>query len=133
MSVEATIKTGATTVAASGGDDQVLESLGISGGKNLVRFVGDDNIITRRTLEFSTTTPKISPSAPNGYTQQRASVFMRFPLSLDNGNTTVNTVSITLAVDPETTSSEIEEYCETAAQVLAQSDFAEFWAQLSLA
>jgi hypothetical protein len=54
-------------------------------------------------------------------------------LALDNGNRTVNTFTLSLSVDPETTDAEIESMLVLAAQLLHDSDFSDFWKKQSLA
>jgi hypothetical protein len=132
MSLEATIKTGATALAATGGDDQALVSLGISANKNVVFFDGDTDFRTRRTIDFTTKAPTVQASAPNGYTQARSTALLKFPLELDNGERTVNTVRIEVAYDPESTAAEVEEMLEVAGQVVGTSAFFDFWKEHNL-
>ncbi len=74
---------------------------------SLKAFFGPEAFIDRKTVEFSVKEPKVSSTAPNGYTQARRKVLIKEPLALDNGNYTTNTVSIEFSVDVETTDLEI--------------------------
>jgi hypothetical protein len=132
MSIETAIKTGATAVAASGGDDTNLVSLGIQGNKHTLYLEGATSLLERTYFEFSVKNPQPSPSAPGGSTQARATLLIKSPLTLANDNRTVNTVKIEVAYDPETTSADVEELMETAAQLAAASDFLPFWKGLNL-
>jgi hypothetical protein len=91
-------------------------------------FDGDTELLTAKSIDFSVKEPTVSASAPNGYTQARRVALLRFPLELDNGNRTVCTAKVELAVDVEATSAEIAEYVLITSQVLADADFAAFWA-----
>jgi hypothetical protein len=75
----------------------------------------------------------VSDSAPGGYTQQRATMLLKKPKVLANGNRTVNTARYELAYDPETTNAEIEEMVETSAQCIGTSAFLPFYQTLNLA
>lgn len=132
MSLEATIKTGATAIAATGGDDQALVSLGIVNNTNPLMFDGDADQRTRRTATFSVKPAKVSTSAPNGYTQIRNTVVIRFPRILANGNLTVDTFRGELSRDVETTAAQTEEMLESSSQMIGTSAFLPFWADSNL-
>jgi hypothetical protein len=118
---------GATAYAApTGGSADVLSAVG-DDSKAVARFDGDTEYLTAKSVEFSRTEPKVSASAPNGYTQARRSVFCKFPLELDNDARTVNTIKIELSVDIEATAAEITEYCRIASQLLGDGDYTSFW------
>jgi len=126
MAIASVIKEGATTVAASGGTDVTLVSLGIQGNKNPLIFSTDTNLATRRLAEFSVKQPAVSTSAPGGYTQARNTILVKFPKTLSNGSITVNTAKMELAYDPQTTQAEVETYCETIAQMSGTAAFMSF-------
>lgn len=128
----ASLFTGAT-VAPTGGSALAFTSGGISAGVNPLYCTADDDLRTRREVICTTKAPKVSASAPNGYTQQRAAANIKFPLELDNGNITINTLRIELSCDVETTSTEKDEYMSVGAQLLCDADFTEFFQNLSLA
>lgn len=121
------------TVSASGGTALDLESRGSEPGRNILFVPADTDLRTRREIDCSVSYPRVQASAPNGYTQARRVAFMKFPLELDNGKVTVNTVKIEMATDVETTTSEIQAYSKLAAQVLIDADFSGFFEDLSVA
>ena len=119
------------TVAASGGTALAFSSLGGSPG-NTLYAIDDPDIRTRRDIVCNTTAARPKSDAPNGYTQQRTNATVKIPLTLDNGNVTVNTIRIEMSTDVETTDAEKLELRSIAAQVLVDSDFLEFWDNQSL-
>lgn len=133
MALASTIKEGATSVAATGGTDVTLVSLGVQGNKNTLTFSTDTSNLTRRIAEFSVKPYAASASAINGYTQQRAKLLLKQPKVLASGLRTVNTVSVEVSYDVETTDAEIEQMLETAAQCVGTSAFFGFYKTLSLA
>lgn len=132
MSLEATIKTGATSVAATGGDDQVLKGLGISNGSHVVFYDGDGASTARRTAAFSSSFPKPNENSPGGYTQDRRTLVFKRPITLANGDLSVETVRVQLATASETVESDKVEMLEQVAQMLVNTDFSEFWHEGSL-
>ncbi len=127
MAIASTIKEGATAVAASGGTDVTLVSLGIQGNKNTLNFSTDTTALARRIAEFSTKPYAVDVSKPGGYTQQRNTVLVKFPKTLANGNRTMNTAKYELSVDPETTAAEVETYQEIMGQLIATAAFLDFY------
>lgn len=121
------------TVATTGGTATTLESKGgTSNNHNL--FLDDGSLLQSQTeIQASTSNPKVSTTAPNGYTQARNTIKLKVPLVLDNGNTTVNTITITQATDIETTDAEKLSMRVTAAQLLHDSDFVKYWDSQSCA
>lgn len=117
---------GGTYVVPSGGTADTLSAFG-SRTEVQASFDADTEYLTKKDILFSQKEPSVSASAPNGYTQARRTALLKLPLELDNGNRTVNTVRIELAVDIEATAAEIAEYCTLASQVLGDSDFSAFW------
>lgn len=121
------------TLTPSGGTATSLASLGNTLLEHDLFLDDGSEFIAQSGISCSIKTPKVSASAPNGYTQKRCTLLFKVPLALDNGNYTVNTVSINLAVDVETTSAEITSMLVSAAQFLTDSDFSDFWTKQSLA
>lgn len=118
---------GATAfVAPTGGAADTLSAFGSLSEMKAV-FDGDTEVLTQKTIDLSVKDAKVSSSAPNGYTQARRTALLKFPLELDNGNRTVCTVQVSLAVDVEATAAEIAEYMSIASQVCGDTDFATFW------
>lgn len=132
MAIASTIKEGATTVAASGGTDVTLAGLGAQGNKNTFTFSTDSANLTRRLLEASVKPYAVSSTAPGGYTQQRAKLLLKAPKVLANGARTINTCSVEIAYDPETTNAEIEAMLETIAQCTGTAAFLSFFTTLNL-
>lgn len=114
------------TIGVTGGTATPFTTLGQGLDRHEVFFDGSD-IRTRSSATFQVKAPKVSASAPNGYTQARCTATIRVPLALDNGNVTVNTLQISFASDVETTDAEKDTLLGIAAQVLSDSDFASFW------
>ena len=121
------------TVAASGG---TATSMIVRGGTlNSTEVILDNSaeFALQTKIEFSVKEPRVQASAPNGYTQARTTCKVLKPLLLDNGNYTVNTVSMQLSVDPETTAAEIATLLGLIAQAATDSDFTDFWSKQSVA
>jgi hypothetical protein len=127
------IKSGSTTYAVpSDGSAITLAVVGTSLDSAIASPTADTNYLTKRTYEFSVKDAKPSSTAPNGYTQQRATCVFKAPFILDNGNRTVNTVRIEFACDIELTVAEKYELLLQASQLLGDTDFQGFWTNLSL-
>lgn len=118
----ASISSGAT-VAPTGGSALAFEGSGARGNSHTIYATADTDLRTRRTIVATVREPKVLVSAPNGYSQARASFLLKSPLSLDNGGLTVNTVRIEFSYDPETSHTEIEELRVLAAQICSDADF----------
>lgn len=128
MTLEATIKTGATAIVPTAGTDLVFDSLhtGVA-GKNTVRFVGDTDFTTRRTVDFSVKDPTVQISAPGGYTQLREKAFIKWPMTLANGARTVNTLEISLSCDSEMDQADKLDMRYIGAQILGDASFDAFF------
>lgn len=125
------VLTGAT-ITPSGGSAVSFEGTGPSNNSHTLICTDDTSLLTRRTITAGIKAPKVSSSAPGGYTQARGSVVLKFPKTLDNGNTTVDTVRIEVSYDPENTESEVDNYCDMSSQVLSSSAFRELFTKLNL-
>lgn len=121
-----------TTVSASGGTALTFSSAGVENGKVTLYCDDDTDLRTRREIVCSIKPPKVSASAPNGYTQARVTMLFKSPLELDNGNVTVNTGKFELSFDPETTDAEISEILDVVSQCIFDSDFTNLYQDLSL-
>jgi hypothetical protein len=117
---------GGTFAAPTGG---TADQLSAFGGKSemIARFDADTEYLTSKEAVFTVKEPTVSANAPGGYTQARTLLLLKFPRVLDNGNRTVDTLRVELSVDPEATSSEIDEYMLVGSQFCADPDFAEVW------
>lgn len=113
------------TITPSGGTAQSLNSLGGTMERKDAYFDGTQ-VGSRNEVSFTTKSPKVSASAPNGYTQARCNAVIKSPLALDNGNATVNTGRIEFSYDVETTAAEKATLRLYMAQLLTDSDFTEF-------
>lgn len=127
----ASVLSGAT-ITPSGGSALPFASLGIRNNTNVLYATGDADLRTRRSIVCSVKEPKVSTGAPNGYTQARATMIFKSPLTLDNGNVTVNTVRVEIAYDVETSAAEVTELSVIGAQLLADADFSSLISDLSL-
>lgn len=122
---------GATFPRTAGSADAVA-SAGGDLDKHRLIFTTEELVLQRK-LDFSVTAPKVSTSAPNGYTQGRSSVYMKFPLLLDNGNYTTNTIQLTFSADIETTDAEKQAMRDVAVQAIIDSSMDGFYNDLSVA
>lgn len=129
----ASVLSGATYVTPTGGTALPFGSLGIRNNTNTLFATGDADLRTRRTVVCSVKEPKVSLGAPNGYTQARRTMVAKSPLTLDNGNVTVNTGRTEFSFDVETSAAEIDELKIVQIQLIMDSDFSEFIENGSLA
>lgn len=120
------------TVSTTGGTATSLASLGNTLGQHNCYFDDGSEFLAQSNIDFTVKAPKVSATAPNGYTQARNTVLIKVPLALDNGSVTVNTVRIDFASDIEMTDAERLTMRVYAAQILSDSDFTEFWDNQSL-
>jgi hypothetical protein len=101
--------------------------------KNTVVILDDSSEYLNQTeMVFKTTEPRVNTGAPNGYTQARGTVKIKAPLVLDNGGRTVNSVSVEIATDIETTDAERTSLRKLAVQAIMDADFDAFWNQQAL-
>ena len=115
------------TVATTGGTSQALATLGDSENKHRLFIDDGSEYSARYTLEFATKEPKVSETAPNGYTQMRNTCLVKAPITPSGGAATVNTIKIEVAVDPATTDAQKLSLRVIAAQLFHDSDFLEWW------
>lgn len=96
------------TWAPTGGTGKTMVSMGFDSTANKHTLYLDESLdlLLRKTMEYQSKPPAVQASAPNGYTQQRCIATFHSPLLLDNGKVTTNTVTVTIAYDPETDSTE---------------------------
>jgi hypothetical protein len=120
------------TVGMTGGTATGVKVKGSTLTTKDVILDDSSEFIDQTKISFSIKDPKPSVSAPNGYTQGRASVALLVPLALDNGAYTTNTLRLELSCDHETTDAEIESMLVIAAQLLSDSDFSDFWKSLTI-
>jgi hypothetical protein len=115
------------TVATTGGTATSFKSQGSD--KSSHELVLDDSAEFEALtfLDCSIKKPKVSATAPNGYTQRRCTMLLKVPLALDNGSVTINTVKIEIATDVEMTAAEKLSMRVLAAQLIHDSEFVDFW------
>lgn len=113
----------AATVTPSGGTALAFSSQGIKNGvlHGLVASA-DTDLRTQRQLEYSVRRARVQASAPNGYTQARTSAILKIPRILANGNITVDTVTISLNCDVETTVAQKTEMAKLGAQMFVNAN-----------
>lgn len=121
------------TVATTGGTATTFISKGTDLGSHDAILNDGSEFAAQTKVSFVTKDPKVQTSAPNGYTQHRCTAKVLRPLLLDNGNYTMNSVTITFSVDHETTDTEIGSLRVLAAQLIHDSDFDDFWTAGSVA
>lgn len=114
-------------VAPTGGASNDLSIISRAGTKVVAHLDGATSFTTRKTVEFSAKDPVALESAPGGYTQAREKVVVKWPITLANGNRTVNTATIEIARDPEFTTANCVDLRLMLAQLLGDSDFTDFW------
>lgn len=127
----ASIVTAPTSITVTGGTAVTFASLGLADGKQTLFVASDTDQRTRRSIDVSVKPAKPSPSAPNGYTQPRATVTLKKPKILANGKITVATLRVEMAYDVEYTQAEIQELVDFGAQFFCDSDFTNLWKQMS--
>jgi hypothetical protein len=128
MAIASTIKEGATTVAASGGTDVTLVSLGIQGNANTLYFSTDTSLATRRLAKFSYKAAVPNAGSVGGFTLARNSIKITHPKVLANeAGTSLDSVEIIVSSHVESTQAEVEARCEQAAQMLGTAAFMDFF------
>jgi hypothetical protein len=122
---------GATFPRTGGAADPIADSGGDLNKHRLI-FTTEDFVLQRK-VDVSVSVPKPLASAPNGYTQGRREIFIRFPMLLDNGNYTTNTAQILLSADVENTDAEIRAMRDVMVQAIDDSSFDGVFNDLSVA
>lgn len=116
-----------TFVAPTGGTQGQLTGTYDSGTKLTAHYLGDDDFLSRATVEFTVKKPIAQSSAPGGYTQIREQIVIKRPMTLANGNRTINTATLSFARDPEMSSTDFMSLQLEVAQILGFTAFQEFW------
>jgi len=130
MTIEASsiIPDGTTFVAPTGGTAVAISLLGAaSGGKVTAKYDTEYDFLTRTLFDFSVKDPVQLDSAPGGYTQARETVVIKRPITLTNGNRTVNTITITVSRDPETSAADLKAFRLEAGTILGASSMDDFF------
>lgn len=136
MSISASVNDNATSVSPTGGTAINLASLGIQNSANRTFVTQDASLQLRRTVEFSIKEPKVNPPSPGGMTQARRKIVLNIPRQITVNGVLVNTqdrLTIELATDVSATNAQIDNARFLGAQLLADTEFNEFYRSLSLA
>jgi hypothetical protein len=121
------------TITPTGGTALTVKASTNPQGTSIKAYVNEDeDLRTRRTMEFSVSEPKVNAASPNGYTLARNSIFAKIPFTLDNGLVTTHTIQIKMARDAEASSAEILEMRKLGAQLLIDGDLDDFYNQLAV-
>lgn len=131
--LNAAVVTAPTTISVTGGSALTFVPVTNNGSNVELVVATDTDNRTRRRLLASVSLPKVSPTAPNGYTQARVEVKFRKPKLLANGKYTTNELIVSMRYDAETSDTEIQEMRDVGAQLLFDADFANTWKLQSLA
>lgn len=115
--------------APTGGVATTLSSLGSTLNKHTLFLDENLSIVMRRLMEVFSKPPVASAGAPGGYTQQRTTVLVKVPITLGNGNVTVNTVKVEVAFDPETDAAGRTLLREFVAHLGSDTDFDDLFAE----
>lgn len=124
----AIIKTALTSFTITGGTDLTYATKSRGEGVMEIHVPADTDFRTRRSMTLTSKDPKVSATAPNGYTQARRKIVLKFPkLNATTGKVTFNTLSVELATDDVVTNdADKVEYANCGAQVLFDPDFLPF-------
>lgn len=135
MSIQTlSLVTAPSAYAPTGGTALAFASVGgaVAGSADLA-VAADTDLRLRRTLKFKVKYPSVLVTAPNGYTQARASAMFILPKVLANGKITVNTAKVELGFDPETTTAERQQLCDIIAQTLTNANSRVVFTDLNVA
>jgi hypothetical protein len=127
MAIAGTIKEGVTTVAASGGTDVTISTLGIQGGTNTFIFSTDTANTSRRLGKASVSLSAVNANSPGGRTLQRNKLRVEFPKVLADGSTSVDYFTIEAGTHPESTSADVETRMEQMAQLCLPAKMLSFF------
>jgi hypothetical protein len=127
------VQTGGT-VSVTGGSALTWKADGAPVGDSVTLYcVEDTDLRTRRSLHITVKRPKVSASAPNGFTQPRVLLYYKQPFVLDNGATTTFTWKGEVSYDAEALYTEVDDLCEMGAQFMFNTNMNAVFTQLSLA
>ncbi len=114
------------TIAVTGGVATPMTSLGSTLNENSVVFDGS-SLLDRSSGLFTIKAPSKTSTSPNGYTQARNQMVLRFPKTLASGDVVYNTARVQLSFDVETTSAEKETIRGLVSQMISDDDFDGYW------
>lgn len=128
----ASVPVGAT-FAPSGGTATSLVMLS-SDSNSASAFVGTTGVtpLTRSEISFVGKPPRVSKTAPGGFTQGRASAVVSQPKVLANLARTLNTAGVYFNIDPETTDAELTALKSLLVNLILDADLAQLWLNQSV-
>lgn len=129
--ISSTVKSGATAMTPTGGDDISfsLTGLSVSNGIN-VAVAADTDFRTRRNASFKSRVPTVA----NGiYSKGKNEVVFVQPLILASGLVVFNTMRLGLEVHPELPAASAKDLRMVGAQLLTASSFEDYWTTGALA
>lgn len=127
MSIKTASILEAATAAFTGGTAAALSYLRtLNDGTGVRCRFGGTSFLTKKEVEFSATAPTVKSGAPNGWSQRRKTIRVKFPRTLANGNRTIETMEWKHSHDIEATDAEIDEQLKQFAQFLLDEDFSGF-------
>lgn len=120
------------TVAASGGTALAFADDGVSipNGVHLI-VPADTDYQTRRQVTVKYRQPTVDVKT-GVYSKDKKSICLAKPMVLSTGQVVFNTIRIEREVHPSLSAAEAAELCALGAQMLCDSDVANFWATGSL-
>jgi hypothetical protein len=128
MSIKtASVALGAT-FSATGGVATAITPLSTVNAE-ILAFVATTGVMAsnRTEITFAAKQPRVNSSSPGGFTQGRSSASIKQPKTLANGARTLNTASVSIAIDPETTAAELAAIKSLLINCINDSDFDQFW------
>lgn len=121
----------AGTLSVTGGTSITLSNFGTVGSVLTLGNAAATDFRLRETVKFQVKEARPMASAPNGTSQSRATATISVPKLLANGKYTVNSISTTLAFDPESSDADKVKLMDIMAQLLFGADYVSFWKSLS--
>lgn len=88
--------------------------------------------LTRTEVSFFGKPPKVSASAPGGFTQGRSGFTVSQPKVLTNLKRTLNTAGVTFNIDPETTEAEANALKSLLLTLINDTDFVQLFLNQSV-
>lgn len=133
MTIEnASLAIGATWAPTGGSATSLLKRT--SRNNELVAFLDDGSVLAEQTeLTFSVTPQRSSPGKPDGYTQARNNVFVNIPTTTGAASeVTHNTIKVAVSRAHDTSAADVTAMRSLLAHIAQDSDFDEFWDNLSV-
>jgi len=119
------------TIVKTGGITNKLEKLDDGAGYANF-FVSGTNLLDQKTLKFSVKRPKVSPTAPGGFTQARNTLYLKVPFTLASGLVTYVSAKVEISVDPEYPEDENRYLRAMISDLLTDTELNDFWINQSV-